>query len=352
MVVMMNKGLGKLILIAGLGLGALYFINRETKTPKTANSNSNDSKLTEAKVENFIKDEKKGQEEYKAVGLDNLAKDEKKHEEFLEKLEDHKEGKQKKHGDIIFVNPIIEKVSTSDGKYAVRTEIYTNFGNHKTQKSEYFFTKEEAQNFINKYKNLKENIIVEKRLNELENKEENKEEPKKVHRNKMSKEEFLAKMKAGREKKKMTKAEAGALGGEATAELGKHKGHKSKKGLVQDQNKVSKEEHEKHYQRSKDYNDVVYARVTDNEGPSDTTLYTKEFTNLNALETYIKSKLNYPEDGYYKIFISVKFKNDDNIYKYKLYYGKEEKSLVNQLQFYFTHKFNTKTLKYEKVSDL
>lgn len=89
-----------------------------------------------------------------------------------------------------------------------------------------------------------------------DHKEEKKEEPKKVHRNKMTKEEFLAKMKAGKEKKKMSKAEAGKLGGEATAELGKHKGHKSKKGLKQDQNNVSKEEHEKHYQNTKTLNEI------------------------------------------------------------------------------------------------
>jgi hypothetical protein len=52
-------------------------------------------------------------------------------------------------------------------------------------------------------------------------------------------------------KKVETKAEAGEKGGEATADLGKHKGHTSKKGLVQDQTKTSVEAHEKHYRKSK-----------------------------------------------------------------------------------------------------
>ena len=47
------------------------------------------------------------------------------------------------------------------------------------------------------------------------------------------------------------KAAAGKKGGEATADLGKHKGHKTKKGLAQDQKKVSKEKHEKAYQKAK-----------------------------------------------------------------------------------------------------
>ncbi len=49
----------------------------------------------------------------------------------------------------------------------------------------------------------------------------------------------------------MDKAEAGKKGGEATADLGKHKGHKTKRGLSQDQKLVSKEMHEKHFQKSK-----------------------------------------------------------------------------------------------------
>jgi hypothetical protein len=47
------------------------------------------------------------------------------------------------------------------------------------------------------------------------------------------------------------KAEAGKKGGEATAKLGKHKGHTTEKGLAQDQTKTSVEVHEKHYQKSK-----------------------------------------------------------------------------------------------------
>jgi hypothetical protein len=49
-----------------------------------------------------------------------------------------------------------------------------------------------------------------------------------------------------------SKAAAGKKGGEATADLGKHKGHKSKAGLAQDQKMKSKESHEKHYRRTKD----------------------------------------------------------------------------------------------------
>jgi len=51
--------------------------------------------------------------------------------------------------------------------------------------------------------------------------------------------------------KKKSKAEAGSKGGEKTASKGKHKGHNSKKGLKQDQAKISKEVHEKHYQKVK-----------------------------------------------------------------------------------------------------
>lgn len=47
------------------------------------------------------------------------------------------------------------------------------------------------------------------------------------------------------------KAIASSKGGEATAKLGKHKGHKTKKGLAQDQKLISKEEHEVNYQGGK-----------------------------------------------------------------------------------------------------
>lgn len=50
---------------------------------------------------------------------------------------------------------------------------------------------------------------------------------------------------------KKSKAEAGKLGGEATAELGQHKGHETSEGLKQDQSKNSSEKHEKHYRKSK-----------------------------------------------------------------------------------------------------
>jgi len=50
---------------------------------------------------------------------------------------------------------------------------------------------------------------------------------------------------------KSDKVTAGKKGGEETASKGSHKGHSTKKGLVQDQSKISVEVHEKHYQKSK-----------------------------------------------------------------------------------------------------
>jgi hypothetical protein len=47
------------------------------------------------------------------------------------------------------------------------------------------------------------------------------------------------------------KAKAGKLGGEATARLGEHKGHSTKKGLIQDTKYISSQEHEKHYKKTK-----------------------------------------------------------------------------------------------------
>jgi len=45
---------------------------------------------------------------------------------------------------------------------------------------------------------------------------------------------------------------AGAKGGKATARKGKHKGHKTKKGLAQDQKRYSKKQyHEVRYRRNK-----------------------------------------------------------------------------------------------------
>ena len=51
--------------------------------------------------------------------------------------------------------------------------------------------------------------------------------------------------------KKKSKAEAGKKGGEATADLGKHKGHATKRGLAQDQKKTSSEDWEKNYRKTK-----------------------------------------------------------------------------------------------------
>lgn len=50
---------------------------------------------------------------------------------------------------------------------------------------------------------------------------------------------------------KSDKVTAGKKGGEATAAKGQHKGHNTKSGLKQDQNKTSSEKHEKHYRKSK-----------------------------------------------------------------------------------------------------
>lgn len=66
---------------------------------------------------------------------------------------------------------------------------------------------------------------------------------------KVSKEEFLRRMKTGREKRALTKSEADSKGGRATAAKGAHKGHKSTKGLAQDQELKSEEEHEKAYRK-------------------------------------------------------------------------------------------------------
>jgi len=52
---------------------------------------------------------------------------------------------------------------------------------------------------------------------------------------------------------KSDKVTAGKKGGNATAKLGKHKGHSTKAGLVQDQKKGSKEKHEKHYRQTKNH---------------------------------------------------------------------------------------------------
>lgn len=67
---------------------------------------------------------------------------------------------------------------------------------------------------------------------------------------------FAERMKAAKAAKraagsKDTKKDAGKKGGDATAKLGKHKGHKTKRGLSQDQKKISKEKHEKSFQKSK-----------------------------------------------------------------------------------------------------
>ena len=51
--------------------------------------------------------------------------------------------------------------------------------------------------------------------------------------------------------KEAEKVKVGKIGGDQTATKGEHKGHSTKKGLVQDQNKISKEVHEKHYRKNK-----------------------------------------------------------------------------------------------------
>ena len=49
-----------------------------------------------------------------------------------------------------------------------------------------------------------------------------------------------------------------ALKKKAKKVAGKHKGHKTKRGLAQDQKKVSKEEHEKAYQKNKSGNKYIF----------------------------------------------------------------------------------------------
>jgi hypothetical protein len=251
---MMNKGLGKLILIAGLGLGALYFLKSDNK--KVSNSEvkketkehpSLDKETIETIVEDH-KEEKKEEEQLKRAEyilknnslsddyIKNLKegnekvmggiphsiwlkvlknyKDEKKHEEFLEKLDESSKPWNK-------YDKEISKYS-DDAKKGLK--IYYSLD-----------SSQKMSDLFEEYKNKTGKKVSDENFYEY------------VYKNNRRK-EFLAKMKAGREKKKLSKAEAGALGGEATADLGKHKGHKTKKGLVQDQNKVSKEEHEKHYQ--------------------------------------------------------------------------------------------------------
>lgn len=146
----MNKGLGKLILIAGLGLGVLYFLRSDNK--KVSNSE--------------IKKETKEHPSLDKETIETIVKD-------------HKEEKKEE--------PKKKRVLSEERKQRLREQLAKG----------------------------------------------------------------RARQKENREKRKLTKAEAGALGGEATAELGKHKGHKSKKGLNQDQKLVSKEEHEKHYQKGR-----------------------------------------------------------------------------------------------------
>jgi len=65
----------------------------------------------------------------------------------------------------------------------------------------------------------------------------------------------IPKKEVDKEIKKMRKEEKkkirGGAGGKATAAKGPHKGHKTKKGLSQDQKRISKEKHEKQYQKKK-----------------------------------------------------------------------------------------------------
>jgi len=51
--------------------------------------------------------------------------------------------------------------------------------------------------------------------------------------------------------KKKKHHKKGSAGGRATARLGKHKGHSTKKGLAQDQKLDSQEKHEKEYRKKK-----------------------------------------------------------------------------------------------------
>ena len=58
-------------------------------------------------------------------------------------------------------------------------------------------------------------------------------------------------VRSGKVIKKKKKKIRGEAGGKATATKGPHKGHKTKKGLSQDQKRISKEKHEKQYQKKK-----------------------------------------------------------------------------------------------------
>lgn len=203
----MNKGLGKLILIAGLGLAGLYLL----KSDKSKLSNSEVKKetkehpsLDKKTIETIVEDHK----------------EEKKHEEFLEKIDDKK---LKLFGSL----EKTEQELHNGNKIKIYLVTYKHpNGDFVTQK----FSNIKA---VKKY--IKEMNIIVKRVLSEETKQRLREQ--------------LAKGRAKQKAQKMS--EAGKLGGEATADLGKHKGHKTKKGLVQDQKLVSKEEHEKHYQRSK-----------------------------------------------------------------------------------------------------
>jgi hypothetical protein len=66
--------------------------------------------------------------------------------------------------------------------------------------------------------------------------------------------EFMRGLAAKRKnigRKKKETSNPASKGGKATAALGPHKGHKTKKGLGMDQEKISQEKHEKKYRKGK-----------------------------------------------------------------------------------------------------
>jgi len=69
--------------------------------------------------------------------------------------------------------------------------------------------------------------------------------------------------------RRKSKAAAGKIGGDKTADLGEHKGHSTKKGLAQDQNKSSQEVHEKHYRKNKktkdNFNEAIAFEIIRND---------------------------------------------------------------------------------------
>lgn len=123
---------------------------------------------------------------------------------------------------------------------------------------------EKEENKINVKNNVKNNVENNSKKRFIKGSEEAKQymsNIRKKRRNKTAKktvknEDFVKKSQKKETKDyKMSKAEAGKLGGIATKNLGEHKGHKTKKGLVIDsKNLGSKQKHEQRYLKDKTKN--------------------------------------------------------------------------------------------------